>query len=276
MKYDLSILIVLYNCNMTSSKTINSLLHSNLLHENINVIIYNNGPVLIDSDLSSTYKNIQVIQDISNRALSAIYNEFIEENPSKYYAIYDHDSIITNSYLVEIINIIENKKYELYVPYIKCSGVLTGPSVNGKVVSSRSNKNRLIGITSGVVFSDSIVCLLKNKFKSVFDEHFYLYGVDTSFFLRLRSVNKTSSAFILSEIHHSLSRLENSECGTLFRRKERSYDLGLTIRYYFSFEYFARFLLLLFCKLFNKGKYKNLILKDVLLALIRGKHYRSS
>lgn len=275
MKYDFSVLIVLYNCNITSSKTINSFLRSNLIHKNINVIIYNNGPVFIDSNLSSTYKNIQVIQDISNRALSTIYNEFIEENPSKYYAIYDHDSILTNAYLFEIINIIEKRQYDLYVPYIKCSGVLTGPSVNGKVVNSSSNKNRLIGIASGIVFSDSIVLLLKSKFKSVFDEHFYLYGVDTSFFLRLRRINKTSSALILSEIHHSLSRLESTECASLFRRKERSYDLGLTIRHYFSLEYLARFLLLIFCKLFNKGKYKNLIFKDVLLALIRGKHYRS-
>jgi len=277
MNYDFAFLIILYNCELNDSNTIKSLLNSNFDFNNVKITIVNNGPNELRSCNHINGIDIELIQDTSNRALSVIYNEFIQNNISKFFVILDHDSILTDEYINDLGKIRKNFQPDINIPSIYSGSLALGPKVDGKVISGPNiNKHRLIGIGSGIVFSKNISTTLQKKYGSVFDENFFFYGVDSSFFLRLRRENLTRSINIIGPLQHSLSRLEIESSEVMsFRNKERSYDLGLTIRYYFSLEYLARFLLLIFCKSFNRGKYKHLIFKDVISAILHGKHYRS-
>ena len=115
-------------------------------------------------------------------------------------------------------------------------------------------------------------------FGTVFDERYYLYGVDTTFFLRFNNLNCSDKARVIKGFNHSLSRLEiESSSNKRFRKVERSYDLGLTLRYYRS----CREIIFDIVKVFGSSILKMILkrenafyLRHVFIALLVGKHYR--
>lgn len=234
-----SILIVVYNCNISSSRTINGFLNSKVSLKNVNLVVWNNGPTYFDnvdfSRLNAKGINTFFHQTIDNKPLSYIYNEFISRYNSDYYIILDHDSFITDSYIESILDF-HNSKAEVGVPSISVEGRYISPVVNGKyTVGPYTNKQRLIAIGSGITFSHNVALTLKNKYGNVFDTAFALYGIDTSFFLRLYQLGLIEKIKLIPGFSHSLSRLEKESAEkTEFRNIERSYDIGITLKRYFS------------------------------------------
>lgn len=228
--------VLLYGKKISDSvtlKNMGSILQN--VHELIDtkVIIWNNGPKKINmtneskkliSELRLKFNEVQLIDIPINNKLSYVYNECINNNESYKYVFLDDDSSINASYISDCIN------YNLYgvvVPTITCDGVIQSPYYLTIKFGSRYK----VAIGSGLLISKGISTALIRKYGSVFDDRYYLYGVDTSFFLRLHECNLINELTILNGFEHDLSRLTKLDYSD-FRRDERSADIALTMRFY--------------------------------------------
>jgi hypothetical protein len=274
----ISILVVLYSCEIKESKTIATLISAGGARKNVNLIIWNNGPKHLES---IDYQNIQnrgfasvsVIETIENRALSKIYNDFINQWASERYVFLDHDSTLNNQFLDVALG---DEQLHIGVPLITVTDEVKSPSMNirkGHENGPYNHKDRIVGIGSGVVLSAYAVTLLKNKYTNVFDERFYLYAVDTTFFFRVRNSGLNRLIKLIKGFEHSLSRLEIESIEKIkFRKVERSYAIGLCTRYYFSQCKFL-FLKIIIKRLLGRD---TLSVRTVFSVLILGYHYRNN
>ncbi|WP_163929967.1 hypothetical protein [Paraferrimonas sp. SM1919] len=276
----LSILVVLYNCEISDSSTISSLINSFETLESLKGIvqctIWNNGPVKISTEkLKIEGVDFTCVQTLNNNSLAKIYNKFILDNVSQNYLILDHDTTFEADFLLNAVNL---KGREVMTPIVKFNDRVVYPLWNKSVVEEEgsylSNLGFFKSIGSGLCFSKDIVNEYISKFGEVFDSRFYLYGVDTTFFMRLKTIDKVKIV-VKGEICHSLSKYENETTSlTNFRIKERSYNYGLTSRYYGSLLFNSvKIFLIPFQKLFFK-RYKEVNFVMVLKAFLRGEHYR--
>jgi len=273
---NISILVLLYDCRLEESKTLTSLLDFDDFNK-LSLHIINNGPVEVPIDLVSGYDNVIVSQDnLSNRSLSKIYNDFYASNNSDYYIIFDQDTNVTDSYkdfLSSLNSGILNA--DLFLPIITCNNKIYYPMTNGKVISQRNSLVKNVrSIASGLVVSKNACLAIEKKYSNLFDVRFYFYGVDSSFFYRVNSLGL--SCKVAGELKHSLSRLESIDSMSSFRIKERSFDFGLTTRHYCNADRLFKFVYFIFTNPLNIGKYKYLSFKYVLSALVSGKHYRDT
>ncbi|WP_130016024.1 glycosyltransferase family 2 protein [Serratia liquefaciens] len=232
-----AILVVLYNKEMKDSETLNSLSKYSFPTGDIRVL--NNGPYKINQDndlfdkLKLKYNNIEVITHLDNRPLSKIYNEFIGDASYDYYVILDDDSELTSDFMSSI----GNANVDIILPQIlsKTDGSIYYPVKNGLVVNECKSLDLagVVSITSGVIIKRDLIKKVRARFSNVFDERFALYGIDTSFFLRLQRLRDKGvmlSAKCESILYHSLSRTEGKM--PKFRRIERLYDIAVTARHY--------------------------------------------
>ncbi|ULR32470.1 hypothetical protein MJO48_07245 [Dickeya fangzhongdai] len=245
----IAILVVLYNKELSESKTLFSLLNDFYYKGDVTLFIVNNGPnkILFDDSISNglnkKFHQVIYVEYICNKPLSKIYNEFINNNYD-YYVIFDDDSQPDDSYF-EVFNDIN---YDLVLPRIKSSDDCTFyyPVNNGLVVDSECELciDTVMSISSGIIIGRRIVSIVRNKFGLVFDERYALYGIDTSFLFRLRAIDsniKNKLSFVcVGIIRHSLSRVvkDSSE----FRAIERLYDVAITTRWYSNFYGYGVFL----------------------------------
>ncbi|EMW0511514.1 hypothetical protein ACVD54_001570 [Enterobacter mori] len=273
--FRLAILVLLYNRKPSESTSFNSL--DKALQElstscnNIKICLWNNGPDKLSSniDFKSPHYDTSVIETIQNESLSCIYNQFLEKYDSEKYLILDHDSLVSIEYLNQCLN----ESFEYMIPTIVTQHGVQSPKVY-KLRSYIGNET-LLGIGSGICLSNEACNVIKGKFSTVFDERFYLYGVDSTFFLRLNKIGLAKKLKISKNtITHSLSKFEKEGVAIKkFREKERSYDQALTLRYYFSlFTFVTTFKKLLGCIFLNKSDINFLVF---ISALISGKHYKS-
>ncbi|MFN4448815.1 glycosyltransferase family 2 protein [Klebsiella michiganensis] len=236
-EYDNVILIVLYNKKPLECRTILSLLKNKPL-VNSKVIIWNNGPDEINiadsqEKIESHGYEFAFFETTQNASLAYIYNQAITIFQSLRYILLDHDSNLSGEYLTDVSLIFPDN---IGMPEIYVNGELVNPCIN--MLPCQDFQNRLpdvpvMTIGSGLVIGKNIIEKLTNIYGRVFDERFYLYGVDTTFCLRVFNAGMTRSIICIHGFEHSLSRLE-IEHGLIkeFRRIERSCDLALRIRYY--------------------------------------------
>lgn len=233
--HDLTILVVLYGKNVWESQTLKTLISCENL--NYRLVIWNNGPKRLEEKnkawLTENFYNYDVKETIENISLSKLYNKFISEYLAEKYIILDDDSEINSNYLKDAINYIDNG---VAIPVIKVKNVEQAPKVNNKYKNSPYQpEERVEAITSGIVLSRAIIDVVSKKYQNVFDERFGFYGVDTSFFWRLKNIKASNQITTIHHLNHSLSRLnEESDSLKKFRSKERSIDVALQIRYYSS------------------------------------------
>ena len=276
-------LVLLYNKEVLDSSTLKTLLASNVFFKNCNLVIWNNGPKNIKLDNVESFKDkgfdVTVVETIDNESLGVIYNEFVSMFCSDKYMILDDDSELNDMYLTQAI---KSSSDCLTVPVIRMNGQVEGPRVDNSLYKPELGligAKKIMAIGSGLIIGDRFSNLIKKKYGNVFDERFYLYGVDSSFFHRLNKLRLINKVTVISGLNHSLSRLKNeSEELREFRKLERTYDLALSIKYYFNSP----------LKLFyNVVKINALSLSQKLLgleltwnikqfnsALLTGKHYR--
>lgn len=274
--FRLAILVLLYNRKPSESPSFISLNKAlqklSTSRDNIKICLWNNGPNKLQSngDFKSTYYDTSVIETIYNESLSCIYNQFLEKYDSEKYLILDHDSLVSVEYLSECLN----DSFEYMIPTIMTQHGVQSPKLYK--LSSFIGNQTLLGIGSGICLSSQACNAVREKFCTVFDERFYLYGVDSTFFLRLNKIGQAGNIKISrNTIFHSLSKFEKeSRAIKEFRKKERSYDQALTLRYYFSlFTFITAFKKILGCILLNKSDISFFVF---IFALISGKHYKSN
>lgn len=276
------ILIILYNKEIKDSMTVKHLLKCEPLL-NTKVVVWNNGPFPVQfSDSESLFNeygySFEYIESLNNRSLAEIYNIVIDRNHALRYVILDHDSKVSDFYLRDVSLISSDG---VGMPKIYVNNTLVNPCIDMSPIESPPADlgNKIITtIGSGLVIGNSVASLVKENFGNVFDERFILYGVDTTFCYRLSMLEIQNLIKIIHGFEHSLSRLglEKEKIETLeFRKKERSCDLGLRIRFYhagrvsgfFSFflSFFKRFLL-------RKEQQYNFFI--VISCILLGKHIR--
>lgn len=270
MTYDFVFVVVLYNKVITDSATIKSLLDNQNKQYNSKIIVWNNGTLCCDIHLLEC--NIELIDNRKNESLAKIYNTVINTVDSRKYIFLDDDSSLSKDYLNDIY---KSSVYHSCIPIIKAADNIISPvSITGKVKLGKiSSDTELHGIGSGLVLSRYIINeILKTK-NNVFDERFFLYGVDTVFFKRLFNLKQNNHIFIIKGFEHDLSRL-NAKSNTPHRIKERSYGFGLYCRYYPNKQNLYVLLILIIKTFYKKNKQHSL--KHILAAIITGKHYRSN
>lgn len=279
-KYKIGMLIVLYGTEVKDSQTLNAL--STLeLPEQMKLVIWNNGPKSIEYSYHENFDalDIEFKETIKNESLAIIYNIFLKMINASKYILLDHDSNLTQHYIDELSDL---DCSNIGVPIISSFDAIRSPSLNGKAYSKGHHVvegDLLTAIGSGVVIGNDVCHKLINTFGTVFDENFYLYGVDTTFFYRVNKALPIAKIKIISGFEHSLSRLEEESVAIKsFRKKELSYDLGLTLRYYSKgYDFYYRLFSVVggYLRRWLMKERNSIHLTSFLKAFISGKHYRS-
>lgn len=238
------IAVILYNKQIDDSETLNQL---NIIKcDDCSLIIFNNGPEKIKKesilyrDLEGAYSNVEIKEYIQNKPLSHIYNEVLKFWEGDRFIFFDDDSHLDELFFKKIdafyskeidlqlplIYEITNK--QLYYPIVDDVAYKVNQNTDGTIISS----NNILSIGSGLVIYKCLINKFAELNLDLFDERFALYGVDFSFFRRIRIVrNKTDvNIQVVSFIEHSLSRTNTTYNATRYR--ERLYDNSLTIRHY--------------------------------------------
>ncbi|WP_157837373.1 glycosyltransferase [Buttiauxella noackiae] len=275
----LSILVVLYNKELLESATIKSLLNIDV-SLSVNLTIVNNGPSsLLDVGLfkesySYLFDSIKISEFLENKPLSMVYNYFLSQSMvSDYFLFFDDDSIFDASFL----EYVSRSDADVILPRIKScdDNKFYYPESNNEIIEEECVlcvKN-IMSIASGLTLSKNIILTMSKHYSTTFDEHFALYGIDTSFFLRLshvRSLDNNISVICNGILYHSLSRAGNQPI-TDFRLKERLCDAALIARHYPSKKrvvYFFKKIIQNICFL----KQENVLL--LIKCYISGKHPR--
>lgn len=271
--YDFAVLVVLYNCKPFDSVTVKSLLKNWPATSNTKFIFWNNGPVSQPLDVKELNElDVEMVESLHNESLAKIYNQFIETVHANVYVVLDHDSDVSPQYIAALSPVTPE---QCAFPVILNGSKATGPLVNGTTVNkptSLTYNDTLLAIGSGVIIGSSIANTIKTAYGNIFDERFYLYGIDSTFCYRLERLKLITNCKVISGFQHSLSRLESeSSVLTQFRKKERSYSFGLTLRHYRKLNYLRILCILLLKRILNKSP---LSIAHIFKALISGRHYR--
>ncbi|MBB1356384.1 hypothetical protein H5072_20460, partial [Pseudoalteromonas sp. SR45-5] len=103
MQSKLAIVVLLFKKEISDSKTLSTLLESNLNFQNCKLTVWNNGPdELINKNLEPFMLKgfeVEVIETVENESLAKIYNRFINKNIAQKYIILDDDTQLNDLYL---------------------------------------------------------------------------------------------------------------------------------------------------------------------------------
>lgn len=273
-------LIVVYNKKIAESCTFNKVVNSKFSDDSL-CVIWNNGPTSCEEEFLNVYeynKNIRYHETLHNISLAKIYNEVINKYNAQIYIILDDDSSLTDAYFEAVKQISPN---EVGMPVIYYDRKIINPCINGQIYSKGINidaNDTITTIGSGLVVGRDVASQLFKAYNSVFDERFYLYGVDTTFCFRLNKLKINDKIKIIDGFEHGLSRLEGkNDKLTLFRKIERSNDLALQIRYYKEKKHWFLMMVLLLTSsikkfiTFQPQQYKY---STIIKTFVKGKHER--
>lgn len=233
-------LVVVYGKEYSESATLRSLLRTDL--EISKLIIQNNGPRTLNADstiesLRSKYKNIKIVQEINNAPLSHLYNDFIDNLDSDWYMILDDDTVLPESYETHLSK--KKTKPDIILPIIRSrkQNKIIYPVVNNNAITECNDfilkeGDSIFSIGSALIISDRVKHLFKNKSQNIFDNRYAIYGVDFSFFRRLKNINLNGDITlrVTTQIEHDLSSDNIKQ--EKWRVEERIIDAVLTLRHY--------------------------------------------
>lgn len=275
-----TILIVLYNKKISESTTYQSLIKYPGNLNNIDLLIWNNGPDELNKNLDESdtkkFRSVTIKEDLSNAGLAKIYNFAFTFKENDFFVFLDDDSNLSPTYIKSILHV---DKDTCAVPILTHNGQVQSPTLKKKKVESTElpeDRSRFRAVGSGVVVGANVANKLKATYGSVFDEHFLLYGVDTTFFIRLERAKLLSHLKVIPGFEHSYSRLSTDpDAISDFRKKERAYDEGLRARYYKSKSSLIVYTLRTGLKsLKNRLTEKEDLEGFIFKAIMTGKHYR--
>lgn len=275
---DFLFIIVIYSKQIDESLTLKTLLTNNIANKNT-VLIWNNGPNSIKNEFDINYRmsNYHLVETLTNEPLSLIYNTCIKKHcDSQYFVILDDDTELTKSYFNALNNL---NDIDLLLPHIVDGNTkkIVAPTDNGRIITvdGEISLKKPGSVSSGMVISKRLTKLVQKYYKgTIFDENFALYGIDSTFLMRVKKINKKEKIIAISKgsLIHSLSNsLQEEQKIKSFRQKEMSYDIALTLRHYPSFGKLKTFLRDL--KQIHQGN-SLLTKKEIFYCLWKGKHPR--
>lgn len=236
----IALVVIVYGKALEDALTIQSLLGFERKLDHL--LIVNNGPTVIDensavlSALAQKHHHIVLENQVQNKPLSWIYNDFIQQYDADRYAFFDDDTVVSREYCEKIL--FDTEYYHLGLPSIR--SIHDGNAYYPVISSSpkevqegyyQYNKGTY-SIGSGLIVSRDLKKTLIDAFGEVFDHHFAFYGVDISLFRRLDKL-QCSDQFIVNtraELSHHLSKFSKEISD--FRKKELLIDQILQFRWY--------------------------------------------
>lgn len=280
-------LVVVYGKSLENSPSLKSLETCDLTGC-CELIIFNNGPsesslkeTPIVYSLAKKFNSIVVVDYLLNAPLSYIYNWFLN-GKFECYIIFDDDTFIPenyHSYLTSSMNDEKISSIDLFIPIIvsPSKSEIFYPIVNDCVLKEKKEIRQyddVISIGSGLVIFNSAIEKFNKIDSDLFDERFALYGVDFSFFRRIRKIKDIGFDFNIKttlSLPHELSSQETFISD--WRRKERLIDEALSIRFYSDNKLILiKSLLKKIIKLMILGEFKNVIF--FIRSFLRGQHPR--
>lgn len=279
-------LVVLYNSSLSDSMTLKSILNSDINEVELNLIIWNNGPVLLDEhDISNFLKsckknkiNSSIFQDIRNISLSRIYNHFIYQLNYDFFVIFDQDSMI-DSYFFQYIY--RNNNYAMICPAVypkqrdekhcfPCDYELKDQVIS----KGKFSLSDIRTINSGTAISKQLVNILLTNHHYVFDEKFAFYHTDHRFFdlIHVTPEAATLDGLCIGRMYHDMTcevsfkeqnqrtRLEIAYAKMLlriYRSKNPKNEIRRNLIYAYKMKHkdnlnFRSFIMLLKCVIFKR------------------------
>lgn len=275
----IALVVVVYGKTLEQSLTIKDLV--NFKYSLDYLLIVNNGPNYIIDDemikkLHQVHHRVDLKNELQNKPLSWIYNDFIQDYNADYYVLFDDDTEINEQYQDVLFNL---KDIDVELPKIRSiiDGIIYYPRIDGKILDEKQKNitsENIYSIGSGLIISKNIKYFFGEKQKEVFDSHYAFYGVDTAFFRNLNACSKKGDIFLISStsyLNHALSISEEEM--PYWREKEYLYDNILTMRHYSknAFKRNTKFIKLVVKKLI-KFKFKEALL--IIRTFLKGKHPR--
>lgn len=232
-------IVINYGIPLSNSATLNSILQSNLQNITLELIIWNNGPSLLNEEDINLYLeknkkndiNIKIFQDIRNISLSMIYNYFCNGSDYQFVSILDQDSVLNIDFFQNILN---NKDNDLILPIILTDNVkkikryphIIGKGKKSIVIDEGIVNDKITSITSGISISHSLVNKITRYRGYLFEENLGFYGIDVDFFVivnKLIESGETIKTYCSGSILHSLSSDDDNEFNSPFRNVEMFY-----------------------------------------------------
>lgn len=228
-------LVLLYNKIPSESKTIQSLIQSDINLSLLSFLFWNNGPSYWSerdiSFINTNFPNCSITETIDNKSLSFIYNSFVTTSKANYFLIFDDDSSLSNEYLHDAV---QYHNDGIAAPVISCKGQMGSPVQNGSFTRPPYQKDKTVFLVgSGLIINSNIIQILISKYGEAFDSSFGFYGVDTSFCDRLSICGLSECISVISGFEHSLSQFEDETIQKKkFRKKETGIAYGILFRRY--------------------------------------------
>lgn len=210
---NLTILICLFNKDIQTSATIQSLLKINKLKHDATVFIWDNSNKSLSQEsiafLENHFNKFTYKHTPENVVLSKLYNNVIERlEDNSYLMLCDDDSNIPEHFF-EILEeqIVLNPSINLFLPQIYSDSVLVSPAKD-YLITTCFIKNLKHGflcsgyttaINSGMVISNRV---FKNGFR--YNENLNFYGTD-NYFMNQYSKNNEGMIVLDAKFIHSLS-----------------------------------------------------------------------
>lgn len=215
----INVLTVLYNCSLSNSNTIKAVLQAKLESIQLNMIIWNNGPTLLDKEDINNFIEVSqkleiissIYQDIRNLSLSKIYNYFINKLDYDFFVIFDQDSMIESSFFQ---NIFHNSEYAII-----CPAIYPEQKIERQCFPSdfeQKEKVTPLGefdlgntrtINSGTALSKNLINKLLTNHHYVFDEKFAFYHTDHRLFDLIHITPQTAvlKGLCIGKMHHDMT-----------------------------------------------------------------------
>lgn len=211
---NMTILVCLYNKDINTSHTIQSLLKSVILIKTSKIFIWDNSLKALDEKslelLKRCFENFEYRHTPENLVLSKVYNSVITEqnDPDSYLMLCDDDSAIPTSFFIKLNEQIEqNRSINLFLPQIYSNSLLVSPAkdyliktklIKGAVNGILKSKNTT-AINSGMVISNRV---FMEGYR--YDEKLNFYGTD-NFFMRQYAKKYLDLIVLDVKIDHNLS-----------------------------------------------------------------------
>ena len=267
--------VIVYGKSIAGSSTMTSLVDKVRDVSSAQIVVWNNGPAAWSHDELARQldypanSQIDVFETTSNWPLSWIYNRLIQTYRAQKWVILDDDTQVTD----EFVRFVVHSDAYLSVPVLRGKAGIESPQLDGRFSPPPYAADaKVLAAGTGLCISAAAADHVSARFGSVFDEHFALYGVDTSLLHRLRSIGKCNEIALAPELEHSFSRLEKEGEGpSEVRSRERGYELGLRLRHYFSFYALRRAFSALLFRGTGRSKEK---VRPIIYALLTGRHPR--
>ncbi|GKW33399.1 hypothetical protein [Pectobacterium versatile] len=231
-------LVISYNSTINESETLQSIINTDLAGTELTICIWNNGPHLFkEEDIHDYIKScnekkikLHIFQDLRNISLSVIYNYIIMKFCFDFISILDQDSKLENSYFQ---NIKYCDNYELILPKIiinKNKEWIQSHPHSATDADTLINEGpvtcNISSVTSGLVFSKSLIKKIKKFRGYIFEERLGFYGIDVDIFITINTMinNKISvNTYCIGSIEHSFASSDPKEYSSPFRYLELSY-----------------------------------------------------